>query len=65
MGPPYPKLELFPQSFLDTYNFMAITDLIDGMDLSEERGAEHLDLSGTNHVECARQKNKRIGSLFP
>jgi histidinol dehydrogenase len=65
MGLPYPKLEIYAQSFLDTYNVMALTDLIDAMDLSEEWGAEHLDLSGTNHVEWARQKNKRIGSLFP
>ncbi|PMD64202.1 uncharacterized protein K444DRAFT_714020 [Hyaloscypha bicolor E] len=29
----------------------AFADLIDGMDLTEEWGAEHLNLSGTNHVE--------------
>lgn len=35
-GLPYPKLEIFAQSLLDTYNAVALADLIDGMDLSEE-----------------------------
>ncbi|KAH8762767.1 hypothetical protein F5882DRAFT_431431 [Hyaloscypha sp. PMI_1271] len=74
MGLPYPKLEIFAQSFLDTYNVMALTDLIDAMDPSEEWGAENLDLSGTNHVEWARtemwndivrSKERRINLALP
>jgi hypothetical protein len=52
-GLPYPKLEIFAQSLLDTCNAVALADFIDGMDLSEECGAEHIDLSGNNDVERA------------
>jgi len=35
MGLPYPKLEIFAQSLLATNSMVALTDLIDGMDLTE------------------------------
>jgi hypothetical protein len=50
---------------LDTYNAVALADIIDGMDLSEEWGVEHLDLRGNNDVEWARQKNSRIRESIP
>jgi hypothetical protein len=59
-GIPYPKLEVFAQSLLDTYSLVDLTDLVDGMDLTEEWGSAHLDLSGTNDIAWATQKNERI-----
>ena len=43
---PYPKLEIFTQSLLDTCDRLALTDLVDGMNLSEEWGKNALSLSG-------------------
>jgi hypothetical protein len=36
MGLPYPILEIFAQSLLDTNDMVALTDIIDGMDLTEQ-----------------------------
>lgn len=33
---PYPKLEIFAQSLLEIRDLVSLTDLIDGMDLTEE-----------------------------
>lgn len=55
---PYPKLPGFVQSLLDTKQYVDLCDLIDGQDLSEEWGIEHLDLSGnsdTKWLECLIQ----------
>lgn len=64
-GIPYPKLEVFAQSLLDTYSLVDLTDLVDGMDLTEEWGSAHLDLSGTNDIAWATQKNERIRASVP
>ncbi|KAE9363252.1 hypothetical protein N431DRAFT_498990 [Stipitochalara longipes BDJ] len=65
MGLPYPKLDIFAQSLVDTHDRVHITDLIDGMGLTEEWGSQHLDLSGTNDVAWAEEKNKRIRASVP
>lgn len=48
MGLPYPTLEIFAQSLLDTNDITAITGLIDGMDLTEQWGLEFLKLDAEN-----------------
>ncbi|KAG4436259.1 hypothetical protein IFR05_008241 [Cadophora sp. M221] len=65
MGIPYPKLELFAQSLLDTLSWTSISDLIDGMDLTEEWGSTHLILEKTNDVEWALEKNEKIRASVP
>ena len=62
-GLPYPKLEVFIQSCLDTYDKLQLCDVIDGTNVSEEWGEQNLDLDGTNDVEWAKEKNKR-GKAF-
>jgi hypothetical protein len=64
-GLPYPRLGKFAQSLLDTNSLVALTDLVDGMDLSEEWGEKHLDLDGTNDTAWARQKNEAIKTSAP
>ncbi|CAD6569953.1 MAG: hypothetical protein ASARMPRED_003330 [Alectoria sarmentosa] len=46
-GMPFPKLDVFAQSLLDTNNGVDLEDLVDGMNLSMEWGEENLDLDGT------------------
>jgi hypothetical protein len=65
MGLPYPKLEIFAQSLVDTNSAVRIADLVDGMGLTEEWGSQNLDLNGTNDIVWAQQKNKRIGESVP
>ncbi|EFE30377.1 uncharacterized protein ARB_02749 [Trichophyton benhamiae CBS 112371] len=43
---PYPKLQAYVQSLLDTKNLGDLEDLVDGMDLSEEWGEQNLSLEG-------------------
>lgn len=62
-GLPYPKLDVFIQSCLDTYDMLQLCDVIDGTNVSEEWGENNLDLEGTNDVEWAKEKNKRERSL--
>lgn len=64
-GIPYPKLAVFAQSLLDTAALDDLTDLVDGMDLTEVWGEENLDLSGTNDVKWAEQKNEAIRMSVP
>ncbi|KAF7504952.1 hypothetical protein GJ744_001533 [Endocarpon pusillum] len=45
MDIPYPKLHLFVQSRIDTCDDVNLADVIDGMDLSEDWGADNLDLN--------------------
>ena len=40
-------LGVFPQSLLESYNTLALEELVDGMDLPVEWGHERLDLNGT------------------
>lgn len=65
MGLPCPKLELFAQSLLERGDRVALTDLVDGMNLTEEWGGLHLDLDGTNDIEWARRKNEKIRASVP
>ncbi|MAD87682.1 MAG: hypothetical protein CL912_32380 [Deltaproteobacteria bacterium] len=65
MGIPYPKLAIFAQSLLDTVDMVGLSDLIDGMNLTEEWGAENLDLTGTNDVSWALAKNEKIRASVP
>lgn len=58
-GLPYPKLDVFIQSCLDTYDMVQLCDVIDGTNVSEEWGEKNLDLEGANDVEWAKEKNKR------
>ncbi|KAF5659101.1 hypothetical protein FCIRC_12622 [Fusarium circinatum] len=58
-GLPYPKLDVFIQSCLDSGDELQLCDVIDGTDLPEEWGEEHLELDGTHDVEWAIEANKR------
>ncbi|KAF2762184.1 hypothetical protein EJ05DRAFT_535444 [Pseudovirgaria hyperparasitica] len=53
-GIPYPKLHVYTQSLIDTYNVVDLVDLIDGMDLSIEWGKAHLNLEGPIDVAWGR-----------
>lgn len=64
-GIPYPKLDVFAQSLLRTNSVTNLTDLVDGMNLTEEWGWEHLDLSGSNDVVWAQEKNEKIRASVP
>ena len=65
MGIPYPKLDIFAQSLLDILDFVALTDLVDGMDLDSEWGSQHLNLSGTHDTAWAKQKNEKMKASTP
>ncbi|KAF1841842.1 uncharacterized protein K460DRAFT_388672 [Cucurbitaria berberidis CBS 394.84] len=65
MGLPYPTLEIFAQSLLDTNDMVALTDLIDGMDLTEQWGLEHLKLDAENDLAWTRRKNEKIRASVP
>lgn len=58
-GLPYPKLDVFIQSCLDTRNELQLCDVVDGTNLSEEWGEENLELDGVQDVEWAKDLNKR------
>ncbi|KAI1423792.1 hypothetical protein F5Y12DRAFT_715909 [Xylaria sp. FL1777] len=58
-GLPYPKLDVFIQSCLDTGDDLQLCDVIDGTDLPEQWGEDNLDLDGFNDVEWARDMIKR------
>ncbi|KAK3080349.1 hypothetical protein LTS18_002237, partial [Coniosporium uncinatum] len=62
-GLPYPRLDVFVQSLLDTYNIVALCDVVDGTDVSLDWGSQHLDLAGTNDVQWAIQTNSRLRDL--
>jgi len=49
-GIPYPKLDVYIQSLIDTYNMVALHDVIDGSDVSEDWGEKNLELTGTIDV---------------
>jgi hypothetical protein len=59
-GLPYPKLEVLAQAFLDSYDSMGLSDLVDAMDLSTDWGHEHLDLTGTTDTDWAEWKNSAL-----
>ncbi|KAK3899652.1 hypothetical protein C8A05DRAFT_17938 [Staphylotrichum tortipilum] len=64
-GVPYPRLELFAQSLLDTQQYADLADLVDGMDLEESWGEQHLRFKVTPLlVEYIRGKNERITASY-
>lgn len=65
MGLPYPKLDVFAQALLDTVDHVAITDLVDGMDLDNEWAASHLSLDITHDVVWAEKKNAKLKASAP
>ncbi|KAK2751713.1 hypothetical protein FQN55_009154, partial [Onygenales sp. PD_40] len=64
-GLPYPKLPLFARSLLETDDEVGLTDLVDGMNLSEEWGRENLDLDGIIDNAWAVEKNEKIRASVP
>lgn len=52
----YPKPRIYAQSLLDTWNLVDLDDLVDGMNLTSERGEANLDLEGTIDAEWGRWK---------
>ncbi|KDB22725.1 hypothetical protein H109_05391 [Trichophyton interdigitale MR816] len=58
---PYPRLHIYAQSLIDTKNRSDLSALVDGMDLSEEWGIEHLDLDGNTDMEWWKNMVKRVG----
>lgn len=65
MGLPYPTLAIFAQSLLDTNDITALTDLIDGMDLTEDWGSKHLRLDAENDIAWTHRKNEKIRASVP
>jgi hypothetical protein len=64
-GLPYPTLETFAQSLPERNDLVSLTDLIDGMDLTDKWGLENLQLEGENDVAWAVKKNEKICSSVP
>ena len=62
-GLPFPKLDAYAQSLLDTNRCAALEDLIDGMNLSEEWGQRHLDLSGYTDTAWAKWMNGKLAQI--
>ncbi|KLJ06478.1 hypothetical protein EMPG_10125 [Blastomyces silverae] len=65
LGLPYPKLQLHAQSLLDSHDLVSLTDLIDGMNLTEEWGQQNLDLSNSQDIVWAKRKNREIQEIIP
>ena len=65
MDLPYPKLPLFVQSAMDSRDFVTLTDVVDGMDLSEKWGLDSLDLTYTKDTCWAEWANERIQRVNP
>ncbi|EGP90001.1 uncharacterized protein MYCGRDRAFT_27447, partial [Zymoseptoria tritici IPO323] len=55
-GLPFPKLQVFAQSLLETMNRVDLQDLIDGMNLTYEWGLENLVLEGTSDTTWAARR---------
>jgi hypothetical protein len=66
-GLPYPKLHLFAQSLLDTWNLVDLDDLVDGMNLTLEWGEANLELDGTVDGDWARWQTDALhdGKALP
>lgn len=63
-GLPYPALPDLVQSFVDTDDEVALCDVIDGANLTEEWGNTHLNLDGTNDLAWAKRMNERAYSSW-
>ncbi len=59
-GLPYPLLDVYIQSLLDSANRVDLTDAVDGSNVSEGWGLAHLDLDGSHDVPWAEWKAKAI-----
>ncbi|KAJ9130082.1 hypothetical protein NKR19_g10045 [Coniochaeta hoffmannii] len=59
-GLPYPKLPVLIQSFLEAHDRVSLCDVVDGSDVSDEWGSDHLALDGHADVAWARRKNEAI-----
>ena len=59
-GLPYPKLDIFIQSLIDMHDMVALCDVVDGSNVSEEWGLTHLKLDGTNDLGWVERKNRSI-----
>ncbi|KAJ5569806.1 uncharacterized protein N7459_009236 [Penicillium hispanicum] len=57
-GVPYPTLSDLMQSFLDTNDDVSLCDCIDGSNVSEQWGIQHLKLEGTNDLDWTRRMNR-------
>jgi hypothetical protein len=55
-GVPYPKLPVYAQSLLETWNLVGLDDLVDRMNLTLEWGEANLDSEGTIDAEWGRWK---------
>lgn len=58
-GLPYPSLSSFAQSCIDRYDSLELCDLVDGANLNEAWGEQHLDLEGVHDVEWTRAMTLR------
>ncbi|KAI9891987.1 MAG: hypothetical protein M1814_002182 [Vezdaea aestivalis] len=63
-GLPYPKLNVFIQSLIDTLDRVALNDAIDGSNVDLKWGKENLDLDGTNDIAWAGRKNSKIKDIY-
>lgn len=59
---PYPKLSILVQSFVDTMELVGLQDIIDATNIGHEWAEDSLDLTGTNDVAWALNKNRLIKS---
>ncbi|SMQ47809.1 unnamed protein product [Zymoseptoria tritici ST99CH_3D7] len=67
-GLPFPKLQVFAQSLLETMNRVDLQDLIDGMNLTYEWGLENLVLEGTSDTTWAARRcdlHEAYGDYLP
>jgi hypothetical protein len=65
MGLPYPRLEYLAQSLLETQRWVALEDLVDGMNLTEEWGESNLQLDRVCNLEYSQLKNQKIRASIP
>ena len=59
-GLPYPKLDVYIQSLIDTHDIVALCDIVDGTNVTEDWGDTNLDLSGTIDADWIKWKNDTI-----
>ena len=59
-GLPYPKLDVYIQSLIDTHDMVALCDIVDGTDVTEDWGEKNLDLSGMTDADWIKWKNDAI-----
>ena len=71
---PFPKLDIYAQSFLGTDNGVDLNNLIDGTNLSEEWGIQNLELDGTTDEQwlewrfemlCENEPQRLVATYIP